>query len=336
MRLRGFLQMMMAVLLLSMFVVPSVMAGGSAEEEAGSADGGESAPSPTQLVFGTGGTSGLYYPIGGALKTVFEESQMVRAVNVESTGASVMNINNIDSGINQVAIVMSDVAYDARNGRGQFEGNPVDVQAIAGLYPNVVQVVATDSSGITSIEDMQGKRVGVGQVGSGVEQSAQKVLESAGLTYDDLGQVTNTGYADSVQSMKNGTLDAAFFTSGIPNANIVDVMQTMDVVFVPVDGSVAETLIENYPFYENFEIPAGVSAQYDLDAAVQTVAIRNLLIVSPDLPEELVSELTGRFYEYLGSEQVTIDALRQFDRDAMDRNLVLELHPGAQQFYGSR
>lgn len=329
--------MVVTVLVLMMVAIPAVVAGGTAEEGGAPAAGGaEAAPAPTQLVFGTGGTSGLYYPIGGALKTVFEESQMVRAVTVESTGASVMNINNIASGLNQVAIVMSDVAYDARNGRGQFEGNPVDVRAIAGLYPNVVQVVATASSGITSIADMRGKRVGVGQVGSGVEQSAQKVLESAGLTYDDLGQVTNTGYADSVQSMKNGTLDAAFFTSGIPNANIVDVMQTMDVVFVPVDGDIAATLIENYPFYENFEIPAGVDAQYDLDSAVDTVAIRNLLIVSPNLPEALVSELTGRFYEYLGSEQVTIGALRQFDRDAMDRGLVLELHPGAQQFYGSR
>lgn len=311
----------------------AAVAGGNAEE-GGEGAGGEL--ERMRLVFGTGGTSGLYYPIGGALKTVFEESEMVEGVTVESTGASVMNINNVASGLNQVAIVMSDVAFDARNGEGQFEGNAVDVRAIAGLYPNVVQVVATASSGITSVADMRGKRVGVGQVGSGVEQSAQKVLESADLTYDDLGQVTNTGYADSVQSMKNGTLDAAFFTSGIPNANIVDVMQTMDVVFVPVDGAVASTLIDNYPFYEMFEIPAEESAQYDLDSPVQTVAIRNLLIASPNLPESLVGDLTERFYDYLGSEQVTIGALGQFDRDAMDQGLVLELHPGARQFYGSR
>lgn len=324
----------LVIMVLLVFVpLAAVVAGGNGET-GGEATGGQ--PEEMQLVFGTGGTSGTYYPIGGALKTVFEKSDMVEGVTVESTGASVMNINNVESGLNQMAIVMSDVAFDARNGRGQFDGNPVDIRAVAGLYPNVVQVVATASSGISSIADMRGKRVGVGQVGSGVEQSAQKVLESADLTYDDLGQVSNTGYADSVQSMKNGTLDAAFFTSGIPNASIVDVMQTMDVVFVPVDGAVASKLIDTYPFYDRFEIPAGVDAQYDLDASVQTVAIRNLLIVSPDLPESLVNDLTGRFYEYLGSEQVTIGALSQFDRDAMDQGLVLEVHPGAQQFYGSR
>lgn len=313
-------------ILIVLLVAPALFGSGQAEE----------GDAPSRLVFGTGGTSGLYYPIGGALKGVFEDSEMVDSVTVESTGASVMNINSIDQGLNQIAIVMSDVAYDAVNGRGQFDGNPIEVRAIAGMYPNVVQIVATAASGITSVSDMAGKRVGVGQVGSGVEQSAQKVLEAAGLTYDDLAQVTNTGYADSVQSMKNGTLDAAFFTSGVPNANIVDVMQTMDVVFVPVTGEIAENLIAAYPFYENFAIAAGNDAQYDLDEPLQTVAIRNLLVVSPTLPESLVAELTSRFYDYLGSEQVTIGALRQFDRNAMSQGLVVDLHPGAQRFYSGQ
>lgn len=317
------------------FATLLIVAGAAITFAAGSgetADGEQAA----RIVFGTGGTSGTYFPIGGALKGVFEDSEMIDTVTVESTGASVMNINNIASGLNQVAIVMSDVAYDASVGRGQFEGNPVEVRAIAGMYPNVVQIVATAESGIRSVADMAGRRVGVGQVGSGVEQSAQKVLEAAGLTYDDLGQVTNTGYADSVQSMRNGTLDAAFFTSGVPNANIVDVSQTLDVVFIPVSGELADNLIAAYPFYEAFTIPAGDDAQYDLDDALQTVAIRNLLIASPTLSENLVAELTARFYDYLGSDEVTIGALRQFDRDAMDGGLVVDLHPGAAQFYGSR
>ncbi len=318
-----------AVLLIVLSVPVAVAFAAGSQEGDGGAE-------TSRIVFGTGGTSGTYYPIGGALKGVFEESEMVESVTVESTGASVMNINNIGTGLNQVAIVMSDVAYDAVNGRGRFEGNPIEISAIAGMYPNVVQIIATASSGITSVEDMRGRRVGVGQVGSGVEQSAQKVLEAAGMTYDDLAQVSNTGYADSVQAMQNGTLDAAFFTSGVPNSNIVGVQQAMDIVFIEVDGDLAANLIASYPFYEDFTIPAGNPAQYDLAQPVNTVAIRNLLIASPNLPDALVEEMTVRFYDYLGSEEVTISALRQFDRDAMDEGLVVDLHPGAQQFYAAQ
>lgn len=318
------------VLVLGVALAP-VWAGGAAEEEA--ADG---ASEPARLVMGTGGTSGLYYPIGGQLKTVFEDSELIDSVTVESTGASVMNINNVTDGLNQMAIVMSDVAYDAVNGVGRFEGQQKDIRAIAGLYPNVVQVVVTEASGITSIADMEGARIGVGAVGSGVEQSAQKVLAAAGLSYDDLAQVTNTGYADSVQSMRNGTLDGAFFTSGIPNSNILDLFANMDVRFVPVTGAVASDLIDANPFYERYTIGAGDASAYGLPDAVETVAIRNLLIVSPTVPEPVVQEITTRFYDFLGSDGVTIDALRAFDRDTMDQGLVVDLHPGAAQFYSAR
>ena len=300
------------------------------------AAGGAEEGDATRLVLGTGGTSGPYYAIGGALKGVFEASDMIQSLTVESTGASVMNINNIDQGLNQVALVMSDVAYDASVGRGRFEGRQQEITAIAGLHPNVVQVVATADSGIREIADMAGRRIGVGQVGSGVEQSAQKVLAAAGLTYDDFSQVGNTGYADSVQAMKNGTLDAAFFTSGIPNANIIDVMQTMDVVFVPITGEVAANLLAEYPFYLNHVIPANDAVQYDLGSPVETVSIRNLLIVDPGTPPELTREITARFHEYLGSDTLTLEVLKQFDRDTMHEGLVVGLHPGAAQFYAER
>ncbi|WP_276609461.1 TAXI family TRAP transporter solute-binding subunit [Chengkuizengella sediminis] len=199
------------------------------------------------IVFGTGGTSGTYYPIGGALKPIFEQSDYIKNVTVAATGASVANIQNIQDSINQFAIVMSDVAYDALNGTGQFENSKVDLKAFAGMYQNIVQIVATKDSAIQSIDDLKGRKVGVGKVGSGVEQSALKVLEAAGLTYDDLSKVTHTGYADSVQEMKNGNLDAAFFTSGIPNSNITDLMQSVDITFVEIKGELASKLMEKYP-----------------------------------------------------------------------------------------
>ncbi|MFG6115303.1 TAXI family TRAP transporter solute-binding subunit [Halobacillus sp. MO56] len=304
--------------------------GGSEGSGGGESGGSEGAQS---LVFGTGGTSGTYYPIGGALKPIFEESDQVGNVTVESTGASVANIQNIQDGLNQMAIIMSDVGYDAIEGKGQFEGNAVDVQAVAGMYQNVVQVVALKDSGIESIEDLKGKKVGVGKVGSGVEQSAKKVLEAVDLTYEDLGKVTHTGYADSVQEMKNGNLDAAFFTSGVPNSNITDLMQHTDINFVEIKGDIASKLMEKYPFYKEYTIEAGNEAQYNLENKVETVGIQNMIIVSPDLSEDLVYDITKRYYEYLGTEEVAVGALKQLDRDEIAKGLIAPLHPGAKKFY---
>ncbi|MGP4069913.1 TAXI family TRAP transporter solute-binding subunit [Halobacillus sp. B29] len=304
--------------------------GGDGGSEGASGSGGSDSKS---IVLGTGGTSGTYYPIGGALKPVFEESDSIDNVTVESTGASVANIQNIQDQLNQMAIIMSDVGYDAIEGNGQFEGNSVDVQAMAGMYQNVVQVVALKDSGIQSIEDLKGKKVGVGKVGSGVEQSAKKVLEAVGLTYDDFSKVTHTGYADSVQEMKNGNLDAAFFTSGVPNSNITDLQQQTDINFVEIKGETAKKLMDKYPFYKANKIEAGNEAKYNLENPVETVGIQNMIIVSPDLSEDVVYDLTKRYYEYLGTEGVSVGALKQLGRDEIAKDLVAPLHPGAKKFY---
>ncbi|WIX33479.1 TAXI family TRAP transporter solute-binding subunit [Salinicola sp. JS01] len=308
---------------------------GSTSQSSSSDTASAAQAQPVNLIFGTGGTGGSYYPIGGALKSVFEASDLVGNVQVVSTGASVQNINNITDGLNQIAIVMSDVAYDAIKGQNQFDGNPADIKALAGMYPNVVQVVATADSGIHSIADLKGKRVGVGKVGSGVEQSASKVLESAGLSYDDLAQVSHTGYADSVTGMSNGNIDAAFFTSGVPNSSITGLMQSTDITFVPVSGDVASKLLEKYPYYENYEIPAGAPERYDLGSAVDTVAIRNVMIVGSDMRNDVAEDLTKRFHDYLESGNVSVGALKQFDPASMNKNLVVPLHPGAEAYYAT-
>lgn len=297
-------------------------------------DSGNS-PSPVNLIFGTGGTSGTYYPIGGALKRVFEADPLIDNVQVVSTGASVQNINNIEDGTNQIAIVMSDVAYDAVHGNKQFKGRPARIDAIAGLYPNVVQIVALKGSDIHSVADLKGKRVGVGKVGSGVEASAKKVLESAGMTYDDLARVSHTGYADSVTDMSNGNLDAAFFTSGVPNSSITGLMQNTDVNFVNVDGDTAAKLLKKYPYYQSYDIPAHKDSKYGLDKGVHTVAIRNMLIVPASMNDAVARHLTKRFYDYLGSDSVSVSALKLFDRNKMNQNLVLPVQPGAREFYDS-
>ena len=309
---------------------------GGQDDNADQASAGQGdTPAAVNLIFGTGGTSGTYYPLGGALKPVFEASPLIDNVQVVSTGASVQNINNIMNGTNQIAVVMSDVAYDAVHGNKQFEGRPARIAAIAGLYPNVVQMVAMDGSDIDSVADMAGKRVGVGKVGSGVEASAKKLLAAAGLSYDDLAQVSHTGYADSVTAMGNGNLDVAFFTSGVPNSAITGLFQNNDAHFVGVADETEQALLADYPYYETYEIPAHDPKRYDLAAAVDTVAIRNLLIVPASMNEDVAADLAKRFSDYLTGAAVSIGALKGLTVEQLDQNLVLPVHPGARAFYES-
>lgn len=309
--------------------------GGQDDSADQAAAGQGDTPAAVNLIFGTGGTSGTYYPLGGALKPVFEQSPLIDNVQVVATGASVQNINNIMDGTNQIAVVMSDVAYDAVHGNKQFEGRPARIDAIAGLYPNVVQIVAMDGSDVDSVADMAGKRVGVGKVGSGVEASAKKLLAAAGLSYDDLAQVSHTGYADSVTAMGNGNLDVAFFTSGVPNSAITGLFQNNDAHFVSVAHKTEQALLDEYPYYETYEIPANDPQRYDLGEALNTVAIRNLLIVPASMNEDVAKELATRFSGYLTGDSVSINALKSLDVDRLDQDLVLPVHPGARAFYES-
>ena len=306
---------------------------GGQSDEADQADGDTSGQAPINLIFGTGGTSGTYYPLGGALKPVFEKSPLIDNVQVVSTGASVQNINNIMDGTNQIAVVMSDVAYDAVHGNNQFAGRPARIDALAGMFPNVVQIVAMDGSDIHSVADMAGKRVGVGKVGSGVEASAKKLLGAAGLSYDDLAQVSHTGYADSVTAMGNGNLDVAFFTSAVPNSAITGLFQNNDAHFVNVADATEDKLLADYPYYEHYDIPAHAPERYDLDTAVHTVAIRNLLIVPASMNEDVAHDLAKRFTGYIESDAVSIGALKTVGPEQLDQNLVLPVHPGARRFY---
>ena len=133
--------------------------------------------------------------------------------------------------------------------------------------------------------------------------------------------------------MKNGNLDAAFFTSGVPNSNITDLMQQNDIVFVEIEGDIANKLMEKYHFCKAFTIPANDETMYNLPEEVNTVGIQNLITVSPALSEDLVYDLTKRYYDYLGSEEVSIRALKQLEREELANELIVPLHPGAEKFY---
>lgn len=209
----------------------------------------------------TGGTSGVYYPIGGAVANVLS-SKLDIDTSVQATGASVENINLLNTGKAELAIVMADAVSQAYNGTGAFSEKKAitSLRGLTALYPNFVQVVTTKKSGIKSIKDLAGKRVGVGAPNSGVELNARLILEAHGLSYDDVNQ-DYLSYSEAIDQIKNRMVDAAFVTSGVPNATVIDLSVSHDTIVLPIEGEAIDYLIKKYPFFSAGTIPGGTYSQ---------------------------------------------------------------------------
>lgn len=279
----------------------------------------------------TGGTAGVYYPLGGALAEIF--NQHVPGVNasVQATGASVANVNLLAQGQAELAFIQNDIAYYAVNGVEMFQGRKVEnLRGIATLYPEVIQLVALRQAGINSVADLKGKRVAVGDIGSGTELNARQILEAAGLTYRNL-SARYLSFAEAAANLRDGHIDAAFVTAGIPTAAIQDIAVQKDVVIVPIGRELVERLKARYPFYTAVTIPAGTYR--GVDRPVDTVAVKAMLVARADLPEDLVYNLTRAMFNNLQrlaqAHARGRDVSIQTARDGMS----IPLHPGAARFY---
>src|SRR5574344_2250962 len=184
------------------------------------------AASKKNFILATGGTSGTYYPFGGAIANIWNTKIDKMNVTAQSTGASAENLRLISKGEAEFGIVQNDVLDYAYNGTDMFAGQKLDnLMTIGTLYPEVVQIAATKESGITSIADMKGKRVSIGDAGSGVEFNAKQILEGYGLTFDDI-KKSNLSFKESAEGIQNGTLDGCFITAGVPNAALQELAFT--------------------------------------------------------------------------------------------------------------
>lgn len=282
------------------------------------------------LTIATGGSSGPYYTIGGAMAKLFNEKIGYNS-SVQSTGASVENINLLKAKKVDVAFVMSDVATFAFNGTENFkEGGPVkSIAAMSGLYPNVVQIITLKDRNIKSVHDLKGKRVGVGAPNSGVEVNARMVLAGHGITYKDI-KVDYLSYSEAVEQMKNGNIDAAFVTSGLPNATVIDLMTSREVEIVPIQKVDIEKMKKEFPFFTAIEIPAGT---YKNDKPIPTAAIQNILLVRSDMSEDQVYKLTKTFFDNMEELRKAHSAMKDVKLEEAGKNLVVPLHPGAEKYF---
>ncbi len=257
--------------------------------------GPKDAESITKITVATGGNTGTYYAYGMAMGPVLQEKTGL-TFDVQSTGASKANIQLIQAGEVDMAVVQNDVMYYAYTGTDLFEGAQTqDFAAIGTLYPELCQIVASKASGIESIADLKGKRVSVGDAGSGVEFNAKQILEAYGIDMNADIEKQNLGFGPSADALRDEKIDAFFCVAGIPTTAITDLAMGTDITVLSVEDAEFEKLTEKYDFYTKQIIPAGTYTGVEED--VQTVAVMATYIVDKDLPEETVYNITKAIFD---------------------------------------
>lgn len=279
----------------------------------------------------TGGTGGTYYPIGGAIATALTENVENLKVDAQAGNASVANCNLISTHETESALVQNNVAYWAYNGKGSFEGKAVEnLRGIASLYPEAIQLVALKDSGITSIADLKGKKVCVGEQGSGVDFDVRNVLEIYGITYEDF-DVDYLSFSEASQKLKDKQIDAAFLTAGFPTSSVIDVALARDVVIVPFEEDKLGELIEKYPYYAKAVIPAGTYEGVDED--VVTATTMAMWVVDEEVDEDLVYNITKAMWENVDVIENAHEKGKAVTLDTALDGMGIPLHPGAEKFY---
>ena len=302
----------------------------AAEEEA-PAVAEEATPEDQFVTILTGGSSGPYFALGGAVSNLLNEKLSYVNASVESTGASAVNATKIGTGEAEIAFAMNNVVSFAYNGTESFaeKGAFDNIRGIAALYPNHCQVITLEGNGIAEIEDLVGKKVGVGAPGSGTEVDARNILGIYGITYDDIDE-DFLSYAEAVEQLKNGTVDAAFLTSGLPNATIMDLSTTHDVVVVPVRAEKVAELALEIPYYKTEVVPAGT---YDNETDVETAAVVSMLITREDLDEQVVYDITKVIFENLQTLRDTHSVADKIDVAKYYEGMPVPLHAGAERYF---
>lgn len=280
------------------------------------------------VTIATGGASGPYNIIATTLGEIYNKTYGVNS-KTQTTGASVENINLMNQDKVEMAFVMSDVLSDALAGTNSFKNKIENVQQMAALYPNYVQVVASKRSGIKTLDDLRGKRVAVGAQNSGVEVNARNILNGHGITYDDI-KVDYLGYAEAADALKGGKLDAAFLTSGLPNASLLELEQGFDLQLVSILPDNIAKIAKDKSYFIALDIPANT---YGNAEAVPTAAIMNALIIRSDLSEDDGYKLTKTFFENLDNLRNSHQAMKDVSLAQAQQGLVAPLHPGAQKYY---
>ncbi|MDO5648124.1 TAXI family TRAP transporter solute-binding subunit [Paracoccus sp. (in: a-proteobacteria)] len=283
-----------------------------------------------ELSIATGGTGGVYFPLGGGISELINRHVEGRTATAEVTGASVENVALIARDNSDIAFALADTVYQAYNGQGQFEGRALsNLRALGAVYPNVVQIVTTANSGIDSLDDLKGRRVSVGAPGSGTEISAKQILEANGITYADFSP-ERLNFNETADALRDGDIVAGFWSVGPPTSSIMNLAATRQIAFVPLSDDQVNAALEVEPTFAAFTLPAGTYDGVTQDVA--TIATPNLLIVNADMDEELAYQIVKTIYENTDFLIATHPAAKDMTIDFSVSATPIPFHPGALRY----
>ena len=279
----------------------------------------------------TGGTSGVYYPLGVALANVIGKAMPNVKTSVQATKASVENLNLLQAGRGEIAFTLGDSLSDAWKGNADagFKQPLKKLRGIAAIYPNYIQVVARADSGIKTLADLKGKNVSVGAPKSGTELNARTIFAAAGLTYKDLGKVEYLPFGESVELMKNRQLDATLQSAGLGVSSLRDLATSVDIVVVTIPADVIKKT--NDPAYLPATIPANTYRGQTTDIA--TAAVQNYLVTYDGVSNDTVYGMTKALWTNLDQLVAAHSAAKAIELKSALAGMPIPLHPGAEKYY---
>lgn len=283
-----------------------------------------------QMILATGGTAGTYYPFGGAMAQIFNSKVPNVNITAQATGASVENLRLVNKKEAELAMVQSDMLDYAFNGTESFKEKLPNLSGIAVLYPEIIQLVVRADSGIDTIADLKGKKVGVGAPGSGTEANFRQLIEAFGMDY----KVLNPQYlsfSESADQFKDNHVDAFLVTAGIPNSAIQDIATQHNIKILSLSDDKIAQLTQKYPFLAPATIPP--NTYKGQTEAIKTVAVSATLIVNPQVAEDVVYNITKALFENQSELARASAKGKELSLETAVKGMSVPFHPGAAKYF---
>ena len=280
----------------------------------------------------SGWVVGVYYPLAGAISSIAHKNLPDIKITVESSGASIANAKLIGSGDADMAILQNDTAFYALQGvKPMFDKPVANIRGITSLYQEHCQIQARKDAKIATVADLKGKRVCVGPLGSGTELNALQILEMYGMKFEDFAKVERLTATESSDYLKDGRIDAAFYSVGVGAAGLVDTAMTVDCVIVPVDGSQRDELMKKYSFFTKAIVPKG--AYKGVDADIPTVAVMAILAARAEMEEAMAYQITKAIFDNIADIERAHAKGKELKLETALTGMSIPLHPGAEKFF---
>jgi TRAP transporter TAXI family solute receptor len=286
------------------------------------------------IAIATGGTGGVYYPMGGGMANVLSKHLPGVQATARVTGGSVANLQLIGSGQSEVAFTMVDAALDALKGEQKFKDHKVDVRTLMVLYPNIMHVVSIEGTGVEKVSDLKGKRVSTGSPGSATEVMAFRVIEAAGLDKDKDMKRERLGAAESTNAIKDGKIDAYFWVGGLPTSAVTDLAATPGTKLVLVDTAdlVSKMNAKYGNLYSTGVIPAKTYPGQDKDNKVSVV--QNILVANAKMPDKTAYDIVKTLMEQKKELVLVHKEAQSFEyANQTKANTPIPWHPGAAKYF---